>query len=356
MTISLLRNCAFEGRYIRYLLCCVAGAVAALVALTVHQFPTGDASKATPGAVDLSVPSKRSLLASFKIPVSPPFRRAASGALASRTHRGDDAELLTILRALDLIPSILRAAASDPKHEPSRESSPASFSSPLAGTEPPDFPYLVDYAYSEVPPAEKPADTVLRALKDVPEGTPIEEVQRAARAFGLDVVFMEVVAKIESGFNPKQRTGSYVGIFQLSKYEFDLYGSGDITDARDNTIAAAYKFAVAAILFEIKTHKKATADDLYLIHQQGTQGAAEHVAHPERLAWQSMCATDEGRLKGERWCKRAIWANTLPDVKKAWGSVEALTSAAFVAMWSDRIANFRQKYSVSLSASAEPPK
>jgi hypothetical protein len=67
-----------------------------------------------------------------------------------------------------------------------------------------------------------------------------------------------------------------------------------------------------------------------------------------------MCATDEGRLKGERWCKRAIWQNTLPDVKKAWGVVEKLTSAAFVAMWSDRLATLYQRYSLSAFASASP--
>ncbi len=231
---------------------------------------------------------------------------------------------------------------------------PRSYTSPALKRETPDFSLLTYYTYSEVPPPEKPADTVLRALKDIPEGTPAEEVQRAARAFGLDVVFMEAVVKIESNFDPKQRTGSYVGLFQLSKYEFDLYGSGEITGVRDNAIAGVYKFAVAAIMFELATHQKATPAYLYLIHQQGTQGAAEHVAHPERIAWQSMCDTDEGRLKGERWCKRAIWQNTLPDVKKAWGSVEKLTSAAFVAMWSDRLATLYQRYSISALASALP--
>jgi hypothetical protein len=215
-----------------------------------------------------------------------------------------------------------------------------------------DFSYLANYAYSEVPPPEKPADTVLRALKEIPKGTPREEVQRAARAFGLDVTFMEAVAKIESGFDPKQRTGSYIGLFQLSKYEFDLYGSGEITDARDNAIAGSYKFAVAAILFELATHKKASLSYLYLIHQQGTQGAAEHIAHPERVAWESMCATDEGRVKGERWCKRAIWQNTLPEVKKLWGSVEKLTSAGFVEMWRDRLVTFYRRYAPDASASA----
>jgi hypothetical protein len=49
-------------------------------------------------------------------------------------------------------------------------------------------------------------------------------------------------------------------------------------------VAAAYKFATAAILFELNTsHQKATLSDLYLIHQQGTRGAEEHVNHPDRI-------------------------------------------------------------------------
>src|SRR6516225_3067147 len=107
--------------------------------------------------------------------------------------------------------------------------------------------YLADYAYSEIPPYKKPADIVLGSLKDIPNGTPIEEIKRASDAFGLDFHFMRAVARIESDFDPKQRTGSYIGLFQLSKDEFAKYGSGDILNARDNAVAAAYKFATAAI-------------------------------------------------------------------------------------------------------------
>jgi hypothetical protein len=205
--------------------------------------------------------------------------------------------------------------------------------------------YLADYVYSEVPPDTKPADTVLDALKEIPIGTPVEEIKRASEVFGLDVNFMKAVAKIESGFDPKQRTGSYIGLFQLSKYEFAVYGSGDILNARDNAVAAAYKFATAAILFELSTHKKPTYSDLYLIHQQGTRGAEEHVNHPDRIAWKSMCATDEGKQKGEQWCKRAIWENTIPEVKHIWKSVENLTSGVFVKMWQERVDRFYSRYS-----------
>jgi hypothetical protein len=213
----------------------------------------------------------------------------------------------------------------------------------------PDLSYLAYYVYSEVPPDTKPADTILRAVKEIPEGAPINEVELASTVLGMDIGFMKAVARIESGFDPKQRTGSYIGLFQLSHYEFDKYGAGEITDSRDNSVAAVYKFVTAAILFEISTHKKPTLSDLYLIHQQGTQGAAEHVSHPERVAWKSMCATDEGRLKGEKWCKRAIWQNTLPAIKQIWKTVDNLTSGAFVAMWQQRVDLFYAHYSQALA-------
>jgi hypothetical protein len=57
-----------------------------------------------------------------------------------------------------------------------------------------------------------------------------------------------------------------------------------------------------------------------------------------------MCATSEGMEKGAKWCKRAIWKNTLPAVKHAWKSVDKLTSGAFVGMWHDRFAHFYSKY------------
>jgi hypothetical protein len=205
--------------------------------------------------------------------------------------------------------------------------------------------YFAYYTYSEVPPDKRLADIVLDSLMDIPIGTPIEEIKRASNAFGLDFSFMKAVAKIESDFEPKQRTGSYIGLFQLSNYEFAKYGSGNILDARDNAIAAANKFATAAILFELNTHKRATISDLYLIHQQGRHGAEVHVNHPDWIAWKSMCATDEGREKGEEWCKRAIWGNTLPEIKHVWKTVDNLTSGAFVKMWEDQVYRFYSRYS-----------
>ena len=205
--------------------------------------------------------------------------------------------------------------------------------------------WLAYYAYSELPPETKPADTVLDALKDIPPGTPVEEIRRVADILGLDFTFMKAIAKIESNFNPKARTGSYIGLFQLSKYEFAKHGSGDILVSRDNTVAAALKMSTEAVLFEMFNRRKPTLNDLYLIHQQGIEGATEHLSRPDRLAWRSMCATDEGKQKGEKWCKRAIWGNTLPALKKAWKNVNKVTSAAFVEMWNQRVSELYARYS-----------
>lgn len=225
---------------------------------------------------------------------------------------------------------------------------------PKAASSTQDFRYLIYYVYSETPPAEKPAQIVLRSFKDIPLGTPVEEIKRAADAFGLDANFMKAVAKIESGFNPTQRTGSYIGLFQLSKYEFGKFGSGDILNPRDNAVAAAYKVITEGILFEWITHRKPDLSDLYLIHQQGWEGAAEHISQPNRLAWKSMCATSEGKEKGERWCRRAIWGNTLPVLKREWKSVENVTSDKFVGMWRSRVAEFYGKYVATAAAAANP--
>jgi hypothetical protein len=207
-----------------------------------------------------------------------------------------------------------------------------------------DLTYLFYYAYSEIPPETSPAATVLDSLKDVLPGTPVEEIKRVSDALRLNFPYMKAIADIESSFNPEKRTGSYIGLFQLSAHEFRKYGSGNIRDARDNAVAAAFKIMTEAMLFETFTHKKPTLDDLYLIHQQGLEGAIQHTSYPRRLAWQSMCATDEGKEKGEKWCKRAIWGNITPAIKRIWKKVDSVTSGAFVAMWQQRVADLYARY------------
>jgi predicted GIY-YIG superfamily endonuclease len=176
---------------------------------------------------------------------------------------------------------------------------------------------------------------------------PRDEIREAASLYGLDLAMMMSIAKVESDFNPRVKTGSYKGLFQLSSYEFNKYGDGSIWDARDNARAAAHMFLVQAEKFRWALGHYPDYAERYMVHQQGIQGAIEHYTHPERIAWQSMCATDEGVLKGEQWCKKCIWGNLLPEWKRAFGNVDNIQSGEFIALWTGRIDHVADRYSVA---------
>jgi hypothetical protein len=167
------------------------------------------------------------------------------------------------------------------------------------------------------------------------------EIEQAADLFDVDPQMMKAFAKIESSYNPKAKTGSYKCLFQLSDWEFSKYWKGDIYDIRDCSIAAARKFATEAEQFENDVGRKATAAELYCIHQQGYQGCAFHYDAPQQLAWKNMFLTAEGQRKGEKWARKAVWGNVPADIKaKFKGGVEALTSGQFIKLWTDRVNRF----------------
>jgi len=167
------------------------------------------------------------------------------------------------------------------------------------------------------------------------------EIEQAADLFDVDPQMMKAFAKIESSYNPKAKTGSYKCLFQLSDWEFSKYWKGDIYDIRDCSIAAARKFATEAEQFENDVGRKATAAELYCIHQQGYQGCAFHYDAPQQLAWKNMFLTAEGQRKGEKWARKAIWGNVPADLKaKFKGGVEALTSGQFIKLWTERVNRF----------------
>src|SRR5215813_309815 len=175
------------------------------------------------------------------------------------------------------------------------------------------------------------------------------EIERAAVLFDVDVRMMKSFAEIESDYNPKARTGSYKCLFQLSDWEFAKYWKGDIYDIRDCSIAAARKFATEAAEFEKDVGRKATAAEIYCIHQQGYQGCAFHYDAPQQLAWKNMYLTSEGQEKGEKWARKAIWGNVPRDLKNKFkGGVEALTSGQFIALWTERVNRF-------IARKVEPP-
>jgi hypothetical protein len=175
------------------------------------------------------------------------------------------------------------------------------------------------------------------------------EIKQAAMLFDVDVQMMNAFAKIESAYNPKARTGSYKCLFQLSNGEFAKYWHGEIYDIRDCSIAAARKFATEAAQFEKDMGRRATAAELYCIHQQGYEGCAFHYDAPQQLAWKNMYLTTEGQEKGAKWARKAIWGNVPWDLKKTFkGGVEALTSGQFIALWTERVNRF-------IARKVEPP-
>jgi predicted GIY-YIG superfamily endonuclease len=184
---------------------------------------------------------------------------------------------------------------------------------------------------------------------------PRDEIREAAALYGVDLAMMMSIAKVESDFNPRARTGSYKGLFQLSDYEFKKYGDGSIWDARDNARAAAHMFLVQAEKFRWALGHYPDYAERYMVHQQGIQGAIEHYTHPERVAWRSMCATDEGVLKGEQWCRKCIWRNLLPQWKQIFGSVEKISSGDFVSLWTGRIDHLANRFSVAESGVSPSP-
>jgi hypothetical protein len=175
------------------------------------------------------------------------------------------------------------------------------------------------------------------------------EIEQAAMLFDIDIRMMKAFARIESGYNPKATTGKYKCLFQLSDWEFARYWRGDIYDIRDCSIAAARKLATESAQFEKDVGRRATAAEIYCIHQQGYQGCAFHHAAPHQLAWKNMHLTAEGQERGEAWARKAIWGNVPSDIKdKIKGGVEALTSGQFIAIWTERVERY-------MARKSEPP-
>lgn len=162
-------------------------------------------------------------------------------------------------------------------------------------------------------------------------------IKAAADKTGVSADTIARFVKIESGGHGNVSAGSYHGLLQLSNGEFQKYGGGDIYNPYDNALAGAYKIKAESASFKQHYGRMPTAAELYMIHQQGAAGAAAHWDHPDRLAWENMASTGEGKQKGEAWAKRAIWGNVPDNLKPVYGSVDNMTSRQFTQMWTAKI-------------------
>jgi hypothetical protein len=163
---------------------------------------------------------------------------------------------------------------------------------------------------------------------------------QAAQRHGLQPSVLRVFAVIESGGNSHATTGSYHGVYQLSHSVFRQYGGrGSIFDLRENTNVAARKLREEIDTFTQQYGRAPTALDLYLIHQQGVEGAARHMADPDAPAWLNMHRTGKGQKKGPKWARLAIWGNVPTDERPRFpGGVNSITSRQFMDLWGRKIA------------------
>ena len=161
---------------------------------------------------------------------------------------------------------------------------------------------------------------------------------RVSRETGVDLAMLRAFCWIESSGRPHLVSPSgYKGLFQLSAAEFKKHGGhGSIFDPYQNALAGAKKLKHDIDVLDKRWGRKPNGAELYLMHQQGLGGSTAHRTHPQRLAWQSMHSTAEGRKRGAAWSKKAIWGNLTATAKHKFGSVEKVTSADFMTFWSQR--------------------
>lgn len=163
-------------------------------------------------------------------------------------------------------------------------------------------------------------------------------LDRTAAEYGLDPKAFARIAHIESGGDPRAVTGSYQGLFQLGPSEWSRYGGGgNVFDAQSNARAAAAKMRDESNTFTTRYGRAPSADELYMVHQQGAGGYAAHSANPDAPAWQNMASTGEGRQKGSGWARQAIWGNVPTQYRSQFGNVDNITSRQFMDMWRRKV-------------------
>lgn len=166
-------------------------------------------------------------------------------------------------------------------------------------------------------------------------------IKNAVEKSGLPESVIRAYVGIESGGNPRNQTGSYLGLLQLSQDEFRKHGgTGNIFDPVANAEAGSRMLRARSDQFVAQHGRQPTAGELYLIHQQGEGGAAAHWRNPDAPAWQNMHSTGEGQRKGPEWAKQAIWRNVPTDVRQQFGSVDNITSRQFTDLWNQKVARF----------------
>ena len=141
-------------------------------------------AKESPATYTLaSAPQPRDTVAPNLL-VAAAFKAAWPDALSTSADQAElsHGRVLAYADATGSIPPIRDDAPALPNIHTSRAPAPTGPPAPTGSTAwaNQELPYLKYYVYSELPPPKKPSAIALSALSDVPLGTPVEEIARAA--------------------------------------------------------------------------------------------------------------------------------------------------------------------------------
>jgi hypothetical protein len=113
-------------------------------------------------------------------------------------------------------------------------------------------------------------------------------MQNATQQYGLPAGYLERTAQIESGMNPnaKNPKSTAKGLFQFLDRTAQEYGLANPMDPNASTDAAARLAQKNMRALKAALGRDPTPGELYLAHQQGTQGAIRLLRNPNAPAMQ----------------------------------------------------------------------
>lgn len=150
--------------------------------------------------------------------------------------------------------------------------------------------------------------------------------------------YVKKLIQIESGGNPNAVTGSYRGLGQFSKEEEKKYGITDDNFTKPEIQKAAIKTKASddSKALEALIGRKPTQGEIYLAHQQGVMGAANHIRNPDKPAWANMYNTPEYQRRGARMAQIAITGNIPKGHALKSRPLDEVTSGEFSKLWTSR--------------------
>lgn len=140
-------------------------------------------------------------------------------------------------------------------------------------------------------------------------------IEREAKAAGINPRWLKIIAFIESGGNPLQKTGSYLGLFQFDpdKSWKDFGERGKILDPTDSTRAMIRALKNYMWYFVQKYGRDPTLPEIFAIHNQGPTGSARLFANLDGKAWESLARGGTPEARAKQKIRGNLWDEVRPE-------------------------------------------